>query len=122
MRWVLQTPRIRGQETTQPNQAKQTEISPGKRTSLHLAVSRLPTQLVPEFMRQTHKCRFYSLQKGWEASVSAFVLESARLEKSHLTTVTFAQHALATLQRRDSQLSFRLWLIEFPLCQQRDVN
>jgi hypothetical protein len=31
-------PRIRGQETTQPNQPKQTGISPGKRTSLHLAV------------------------------------------------------------------------------------
>jgi len=31
MRWVLQTPRIWEQETTQPNQPKQTKISPGKR-------------------------------------------------------------------------------------------
>jgi hypothetical protein len=30
MRWVLQTPRIWEQETTQPNQPKQTKISPGK--------------------------------------------------------------------------------------------
>jgi hypothetical protein len=32
MRWVLQTPRIWEQETTQPNQPKQTKISPGKRS------------------------------------------------------------------------------------------
>ena len=30
---VLQTPRIWEQETTQPNQPKQTKISPGKRAS-----------------------------------------------------------------------------------------
>src|SRR5580704_17293114 len=30
MRWVLQTPRIWEQETTQPNQPKQTKISPDR--------------------------------------------------------------------------------------------
>jgi hypothetical protein len=35
MRWVLQTPRIWEQETTQPNQPKQTKTSPGKRACVY---------------------------------------------------------------------------------------
>jgi hypothetical protein len=87
MRWVLQTPRIWEQETTQPNQPKQTKISPGKRTSIQdfvssladfpVLIARCPSGLLPvgrQFVpnviscTQTAMCRFGTAKEGEEGS------------------------------------------------------